>query len=34
VLNIVMEATGGLLGVLLAWRLAQARRSTEMNRQT
>jgi hypothetical protein len=28
VLNIVMEATGGLLGVLLAWRLAQARRST------
>jgi hypothetical protein len=34
VLNIVMEATGGLIGVLLAWRLAQARRSTEMNRQT
>jgi len=28
VLNIVIEATGGLLGVLLAWRLAHARRST------
>jgi hypothetical protein len=28
VLNIVMEATGGLLGVLLAWRLVHARRST------
>jgi hypothetical protein len=28
VLNIVMEAAGGLLGALLAWRLAHARRST------
>jgi hypothetical protein len=28
VLNIVMEAAGGLLGVLLAWRLLRARRST------
>jgi hypothetical protein len=28
VLNIVMEAVGGLLGALLAWRLAHARRST------
>ena len=27
-LNIVMEATGALLGVLLAWRLAHVRRST------
>ena len=28
VLNIVMEATGGVLGVLIAWRLAHARRSS------
>ena len=28
VLNIVVEAAGGLLGALLAWRLAHARRST------
>jgi hypothetical protein len=32
VLNIVMEITGGLLGVLLAWRLAHARRSTALPR--
>src|SRR6185312_9788769 len=28
VLNIVVEAAGGLLGAWLAWRLAHARRST------
>jgi hypothetical protein len=32
VLNIVLEAAGALLGVLLAWRLAHAKRSTALPR--